>query len=171
MTNIKELVEDLPEIYQNIYGHSEYDGDSSRNCEQRKKVVLDVVREYQSYIGKKDLRVLDLGCAQGFYSFTLANEGCIVDGVDFLDKNINLCRALQEENGLACSFEEKKITLEMVQAIPDDTYDVILFFSVVHHICNENGFEYACKLFETLANKTQFMLTELALKEENYYWR
>ena len=31
---------------------------------------------------EEELRVLDLGCAQGYFSFNLANQGAFVCGVD-----------------------------------------------------------------------------------------
>lgn len=170
MDNIKERVDDLPEIYQNIYGHPEYDNDSSRHCEEREALLRKIISDYQAYSGKREIRVLDLGCAQGYYSFCCADSGAVVDGIDFLDKNVACCKALQEENGLPCQFKEDKITLKMVDDIKDDSYDVILFFSVIHHICHENGFDYARTLMEHLANKGTLILTELALKEEPLYW-
>lgn len=170
MSEIKKLVEALPEVYQNIYGHSEFDEDSSRNCDIRKSCIIEIVKAFQDKLGKKELKVLDLGCAQGYYSFSVAELGCQVDGIDFCKENIDLCKALQNENGLPCNYKHDKITKELVDAIDDGAYDVIMFYSVVHHICNENGFEYARGLFETLANKSQIVLTELALKEEPLYW-
>ncbi len=139
VSTIKELVEALPEVYQNIYGHSEFDEDSSRNCELRKKYILRIISAYQKYSKKKELKVLDLGCAQGYYSFSAAEIGCKVDAVDYLDKNIDLCKALRDENKLDCTFKEDKISMEMIDSIEDGAYDIIMFFSVVHHISNEHG--------------------------------
>ena len=170
MKTLKDYVDDLPEIYQNIYGHPEFDNEISRNCRPRESLIMDVIHRYQKYSGKKNLKILDLGCAQGYYSLSLSKEGHSVEGIDFLDKNIIVCNALKKENNLNCSFKLGELTLEMAQAIPDGKYDVIMLYSVIHHIAHANGFDYARKLMEVLVNKSAFLLTELAVKEEPLYW-
>nr|MCR5404391.1 methyltransferase domain-containing protein [Butyrivibrio sp.] len=170
MSNIKKCVEALPEIYQNIYGHSEFSEGKSRDCKERLVYVEKIIKGYQEFSGKRELRVLDLGCAQGFYSFSLASIGCIVDGIDFNEQNIALCKELQQENGLPCTFRQDVITKEMVDQIDEGAYDVILIFSVIHHIAHEHGFEYARELMTKLAEKSKYVLTELAVKEEPLYW-
>lgn len=168
--DIRQLVEALPEIYQNIYGHEEYDPETSRRCRERESIIKTVVENYRKSTGKAKLKVLDLGCAQGYYSFTIADMGNHVDGIDFLDKNVALCNGLQAENGLDCSFREQEINQQMIDSIEDNSYDIILFFSVVHHICHNHGFGYARKLFSTLAIKGSIVLSELAIKKEPLYW-
>lgn len=168
MKSIEELVKDLPEVYQRIYSHPEYDG-ASRLCQDREIYIVDVVKNLQKKLGKTDLKVLDIGCAQGYFSLTLAKLGCNVRGVDFCGQNINLCRALAEENGLNCSFEHEKVTQEFSDELDDD-YDVVLLLSVIHHSCNESGFDYARKIVETLSRKSKIIITELAVKAEPVYW-
>lgn len=170
MSNIKEYVEALPEIYQNIYGYPEYSEGKSRDCKERLVYIEKIIKAYQDYSGKRELRVLDLGCAQGFYSFSLASFGCIVDGIDFNEQNIALCKELQRENSLSCTFRQDVITKELVDQIADGMYDVIMVFSVIHHIAHEHGFDYARELMTKLADKSEYVLTELAVKEEPLYW-
>ena len=169
-SKVMECVDALPEIYQTIYGHPEYNNDSSRKCAERESDILKVIKLYQNYLGKKKLRVLDIGCAQGYYSFTLQNAGCLVDGVDYNENNIACCEALKEENGLLCDFTHAKIDAEYIDSIEDGSYDVILILSVIHHVCYEHGFRYARTLMEKLAKKATLVITELALKEEPLYW-
>ena len=169
-SKVEEKVRALPEIYQTIYGHPEYNEETSRQCVDREPEILAVVRAYQNFTNKKELRVLDLGCAQGYYSFTLQNQGCLVDGIDFNEKNIDCCNALKEENNLNCNFKQAKIDHEFIDAIDDDAYDIVLILSVIHHVCHENGFEYARGIMEKLAKKGTLVVTELAIKEEPLYW-
>ena len=72
---IKDLVSKLPEIYQTIYGHPEYK--TSRNCDHRLNYITDIVKAYQEKnkekTGKTNVKVLDIGCAQGYYSLHLAD--------------------------------------------------------------------------------------------------
>lgn len=170
MNTIQKCVEELPEVYQCIYGYPEYNQEASRQCDDRWECIRNIVKTYQEKCGRQNLKVLDLGCAQGFYSFSLASIGCIVDGIDFNEKNIALCKELQGENQLSCSFRRDIITKELIGQIAQGQYDLILVFSVIHHIAHEHGFEYAQKLMTTLAEKAQFVLAEIAMKEEPLYW-
>ncbi|MCR5316877.1 MAG: methyltransferase domain-containing protein [Treponema sp.] len=170
MTNsIRDYVQALPEIYQRIWGHPEYDK-SSRGCEDRAIYIVQAVKDLQKMLGKKELRVLDLGCAQGYFCFTLRELGCQVSGIDFCRENIELCKALAEESGLDCSFKQEKLTKDFAQNISLDQYDVVLCLSVIHHVCNEYGFDYARNIFEMLSQKAVIVITELAVKEEPLYW-
>lgn len=169
VAEIDILVQKLPEIYQKIYGHPQHDN-SSRFCDDRKDVVLACVQGFQNFKGRKNLDVLDLGCAQGYFSFSLKSAGCNVSGVDFCKENVDLCNALNEENGWNCDFSTQKIDLDFVSAIPNGKYDVILLLSVIHHICHERGFEYAQSLMTELASKAEIVITELAVKAEPLYW-
>lgn len=165
--NIHQYVSALPEIYQKIWGHPEFDG-SSRFCDDRWSHIEEIVRSLQKISGKKNLQVLDLGCAQGYFCFALQELGCQVTGIDFLKENIEICEALKAENGLQCTFKNEKLTREFVEGLKE--YDIVLCLSLIHHVCHEHGFEYARSVFEALANKAKIVVTELALKQEPCYW-
>lgn len=38
-TNTHKLVSELPEIYQTIFGHPEWDGDAARDCNERLALI------------------------------------------------------------------------------------------------------------------------------------
>ena len=166
---IDEYVKALPEIYQKIWRHPEYD-DTSRLCQDRAEHIVTVVKDLRKKLGKENLRVLDLGCAQGYFCFTLKELGCDVDGIDFCPQNIELCGALNEEVDFRCNFRQEKLTKEFVESLAVGEYDVVLCLSVIHHVANENGFDYARGIFEELSQKAQVVITELAVKEEPLYW-
>lgn len=69
--NLKTLVSELPEIYQTIFGHPEWDGDAARDCNQRLDLITEQYDNLSRVLGRQ-LKVLDLGCAQGFFSLSLA---------------------------------------------------------------------------------------------------
>ncbi|WP_261370573.1 class I SAM-dependent methyltransferase [Xanthomonas citri] len=73
-SSIADLVAALPEKYQPIFGHPEISDGSSRGCEDRLEVILDVVDHLRTALGRP-IRVLDLGCAQGYFSLNLAARG------------------------------------------------------------------------------------------------
>ncbi|MDP1491552.1 kinase, partial [Klebsiella pneumoniae] len=78
-TNTHKLVSELPEIYQTIFGHPEWDGDAARDCNERLALISEQYDSLSRELGRP-LRVLDLGCAQGFFSLSLASKGASVLG-------------------------------------------------------------------------------------------
>ena len=81
--DIAAAVAALPERYQPIFGHPEMDDGPSRACVDRLAEVERVVDALRESLGRP-VRVLDLGCAQGFFAFSLASRGVEVTGVDRL---------------------------------------------------------------------------------------
>ena len=166
---IKKLVADLPEVYQPIYAHPELSEDVSRLCLDRLGKITTTYTALQSFIGRP-LKVLDLGCAQGFFSLNLAEHGAIVHGVDFLDKNVALCNALVLENpALQVSFEESRIE-DIVSSLQTGQYDLVLGLSVFHHIVYEKGVGAVKGLLNSIAEKCGALILELALRDEPLYW-
>ncbi len=167
--HLRDLLAEIPEQYQDIYGHPEYSGNHSRDCLKREKLIRQIIHEIQGKTGKKELKVLDLGCAQGYYSFVAAEMGCDVFGIDMLDINVNVCNALRNETDMNCAFRQQTVQ-KTVESLQDGEYDIVFLFSVIHHISNENGFSYARKMLELLSKKASCVLAEMALKEEPLYW-
>ena len=63
----------LQELYQPIFGHPELNDQAKRNSFDR----LESIKKIYSELAKKferPLRVLDLGCGQGFMTFSLAEQ-------------------------------------------------------------------------------------------------
>lgn len=169
MSEIVSLVSDLPEIYQVIYGHPELSERVSRPCHDRLVKVTQVHDALQHLLGRP-LNVLDLGCGQGFFSLNLAERGAKVHGVDFLDKNIAVCKALaQEHPQLEVSFEINRVE-EVVAGLEPDQYDLILGLSIFHHLVYEKGADEVKGLLERAATRSGALIVELALHAEPLYW-
>ena len=114
--------------------------------------------------------MLDLGCAQGYFSLGLAERGANVHGVDYLDKNIAVCSALAKENPqLKSSFEVGRVE-DVIERLAPDQYDLVLGLSVFHHIVHEKGVDAVVALLERLAKQSGALIVELALREEPLYW-
>ncbi|WP_052696562.1 methyltransferase domain-containing protein [Pantoea sp. BL1] len=166
---LHDLITALPEVYQTIFGHPEWDSNVSRNCNERLDVIYEVYTTLSNKLGRP-LKVLDLGCAQGFFSLTLANKGATVKGIDFLDKNIDVCRKLAEENeSLNVEFDTGRIE-DVIENIEPRDYDLVIGLSVFHHLVHEHGIEKVRNLLSKLANSVHAMILELALREEPLYW-
>lgn len=166
---INHLVSLLPEIYQPIYQHSELFQDVSRTCEDRLSYLVAVhnaLREKLNY----PVRVLDLGCAQGFFSLNIAALGARVHGIDSLDKNIALCQALADESaGIQATFETGRVE-EIIATLLPDQFDLVLGLSVFHHLIHEHGLSSVQHLLTKLAQTVPVGIFEVALRSEPLYW-
>lgn len=166
---IEQLVSRLPEIYQPIFGHPELSGQVSRPCIDRLAKIVQIHDGLCHVLGRQ-LNVLDLGCAQGYFSLSLAKQGANVCGIDFLDKNIDVCNALVKENpGLQARFETGRVE-DVVDRLESGQYDLVLGLSVFHHIVHEKGIPTVKALLERIAAQSGALIVELALREEPLYW-
>lgn len=163
------LVAALPEIYQPIFGHPELSARVSRSSDDRLAQILAVHNALVRMLDRP-VRVLDLGCAQGFFSHHLASHGAVVHGIDFLEANIAVCNALADERGDAISLFETKTVDEALMDLKADEYDLVLGLSVFHHLIHEKGFSHVRELYRGLASNALACLFELALAEEPLYW-
>lgn len=166
---ISELVAALPEIYQPIYGHAEYNAVAARDCAERLRHIVGAYEQLAAQLGRP-LKVLDLGSSQGFFSFQLAARGATVQGVDFLAANVAICRGLALEHPeLAVTFEVGRIE-EFLPRVQVGQYDLVLGLSVFHHLIHEMGTEPVERLLGSLAGKVYAGIFELALAQEPLYW-
>jgi len=166
---LNELIPRLPEVYQPIFGHPEFQADASRPCSDRLESITCIYKSLSNILGRP-LRVLDLGCAQGFFSFNLAALGATVQGVDFLPQNIELCDTLARENkNLDVSFVSQRVE-ERISSLKEGEYDIALGLSVFHHIIHEHGIESVKELITKLAHTTGALILEFALKDEPLFW-
>lgn len=166
---VEAAVAKLPYMYQPIYGHPELSNPASRSCEDRLVYIL-AVHDALTTALKRPLRVLDLGCAQGFFCHHLASRGARVHGIDFLQESIDVCKALAYERGDKVSIFENRNVDEFLPSIQKGEYDLVLGLSVFHHLIHENGIERVRELLFNLGRVTLACLFELALSEEPLYW-
>ncbi|EFO0243114.1 methyltransferase domain-containing protein [Escherichia coli] len=167
--NLESLISDLPEIYQTIFGHEKWNDASSRDCSIRLAIITEQYQKLEKSL-QRPLRVLDLGCAQGFFSLSLAKLGATVRGIDFLPANILVCQALADENpDLDVTFEVGRIE-EVIKSLTENDYDMVIGLSVFHHIVHEHGLAQVKQWIKRLADCTVILIMELALREEPLYW-
>lgn len=166
---VAALVARLPEVYQPIYGYPELSGDASRATEDR---LEDIIRAYEALSARlgRPLRVLDLGCAQGFISLSVASLGASVVGVEMLPENAGLCRKLAALNpALDVSFVEARLE-DFVPSLEKDRFDLVLLLSVIHHVAFHVSPEIAESSVQHIRSCAPVLLAELALADEPLYW-
>ena len=130
---IEKLVKEIPEQYQQIFDHPQFDLLSARDCKPRLSLfnkIYDLLKNHY----KRNIRVLDLGCAQGYFSLNLATKGAIVTGIDNCQENINLCIELaKSNNSLTTKFLKENIQ-DFIYSQDLDDFDLVIGLSVLHHI-------------------------------------
>ena len=166
---LASLVAQLPEIYQPIYGHPNLSITASRQCDDRLKSILKVYSSLNLVL-KRPLRVLDLGCAQGYLSFSLAAKGASVYGVDLQKENIAVCQSLADEySNLSTSFQVQPIEI-VIEHLKPDEFDLVLGLSVFHHLIHQHGTETVRGWLSILAEKVEVAIFEFAMPDEPLYW-
>jgi len=166
---IEHLVAALPEKYQPIFGHPEISDNFSRACDDRLALVRETYEALQALHGRP-LRVLDLGCAQGYFSLNLAAAGADVVGIDYLPANVAVCEALANEcPDLKAKFHVGRIE-DVIDKIQPSEFDLVLGFSVFHHVIHEKGALAVKDLLNTAVERVGCLLLEMALKSEPLYW-
>lgn len=166
---IRNLVAQLPEIYQPIFGHPELSEQTSRPCEDRLQKIAAVYKSMERQLGRP-LSVLDLGCSQGFFCLHLAQLGATVHGVDFLDKNVAVCEALAAEHPTwKLTFQVGRVE-DFIEELTPGRYDLVLGLSVFHHVAYASGADNVKRLLKRLAEATGAQIFELALRDEPLYW-
>lgn len=167
---INKLIEILPEVYQPIFGHPDLNIKHSRPCEDRLTHISEVCVSLKKTLNRR-IRILDLGCAQGFFSLSLAQKtNSFVYGIDFQKENIDVCNQLASENtSLNVIFEKGRIE-HIIEEINTGEYDLVLCLSVLHHLIHEKGYKYTHSLLNVLSNKVNAIVCELAVYEEPLYW-
>ena len=167
-TALPALVAALPELYQPVYGHPEHAA-PQRACEDRLARLVAVHDALAAALGRP-LRVLDLGCAQGYFCFELAARGASVRGVDADASSIALCRALGAEHpGLDVVFEEGSVEAALDELAPGGV-DLVIGLSVFHHLVYRHGFDPVRERLERLLGQVAAGVFELALGSEPLYW-
>ena len=162
MEPLKNLVAVLPQVYQPIYGHPELSGTAIRNCEDRLEQIV-AVHDALAHCLQRPVRVLDLGCAQGWFSLSLARKGAQVIGIDYLPANIDLCNGLVAENpGLKVRFALLDIQ-QLPAQLKADQFDLVLGLNVFHHLCYRNGRKWTRHLLGLIFAAIPVALLEMAL--------
>jgi SAM-dependent methyltransferase len=171
-SRIANLVSRLPELYQPIFGHPELSAGARRGSDDRLAALVGPLIA----LGKPRLRLLDIGCAQGYFALSLAREatarGIIVEvvGIDTLDRNIDLCRELAAESGLPVEFRLAELDRAFVESLEPDSYDGVLLLNVLHHVAARQGFPAARNALLGLMERVDVLACELARAVEPETW-
>lgn len=166
--HLAALIANLPEVYQPIYG---YITDAvSRDADLPRTDHILAAADAVAAERGRPLRVLDLGSAQGYFCFLLAERGHQVVGVEYLAQNIAVSRALAERHpDLDVDFIHDDLGV-VPGLVTESRFDLVLGLSILHHMVHRDGLESTVALVRALAEAVPFGLFEMARCEEPVYW-
>lgn len=136
---------------------------STRDCTDRLELVT-------SHLPSDSQSLLDIGSNAGFFLVNLARHGLHCHGIE-QDPDLciftSLTAYLMDLPTVTC--ECTTFDQPYVQRAP--TFDIVLNFSVMHHVCMAQGLPYATDLLTALSRLTRrAMFFEMGHSEENADW-
>ncbi|MGD9996121.1 MAG: methyltransferase domain-containing protein [Ilumatobacteraceae bacterium] len=167
-STLDELIAQLPERYQPIYGRE--DDSTSRAADSPRSSAIASTVDSVARLTDRPLRILDLGSAQGYYAFLLAERGHHVTGIDYLPINVAVSRAVHEGHPhLKVEFVEADLS-DLGAVLSGGDFDVVLGLSVLHHIAFRDGHDAAMAMVQLLRDQVPHGIFEMALRTEPVYW-
>ena len=164
----------LPEAYQPAWGFVETAEQARRGSADRFALVL---RNIAALPGDGILRVLDIGCAQGYFSLGLYAElkklGRAVEviGVDSLESNVRFCGRLAEYHGIEARFIHDRFDEGFFTRHQLARFDAILALNVLHHIRQLQGGGAAEQAaVAAMRAHSRVLLCEVAQADESLDW-
>lgn len=99
------------------------------------------------------LRVLDVGCGNGFTCNEFLERGCTVCGIDMSESGIAEARAAYPQ----ARFEVLAADAEMLENLQEEPFDLVVSTEVVEHLYAPR--EFACGCFKALKPGGRFICT------------
>jgi len=119
------------------------------------------------YFGSRlpDIRCIDVGCHEGFYSVAMARKGMReVRGVDVRQESLEKARLIAEALELKnLTFDQQNC--EQMQPQPGETYELCLFLGVLYHLENPM---LALRNISRLTQEVCVIETQVADEVEGY---
>lgn len=113
--------------------------------------------EFISQYLSEDETLLDVGCAEGYFTAKAAEMGLTATGIESNSKRVQYANSEWEVDG-NLDFSSQKVTPENVAHLPD--VDVIFFLTVHQHFFTLFTVEEAMEMFKVLCDKTDLLFYE-----------
>lgn len=121
---------------------------TTRECEDRWAMVAQAIKNVQAR------SLLDLGCAEGYFVRKAGEMGLFAIGVDRDYNRLGLIESARmidksEHSGFVLS----SIDPDLLKTVPQ--FDVVLCFSVMHHIIRQNSYEHGLEMLRLMRRVTK----------------
>jgi 2-polyprenyl-3-methyl-5-hydroxy-6-metoxy-1,4-benzoquinol methylase len=158
------------DAYQPVYKleHQFSNKSVSRDCVDRCKLLQEDLG-----VDLPNLRILDVGCSMGYLTLFLADKGASTLGIDAHAPNVAFCRSLARALGVDARFEVDVFNEAFTQKLQEGEHDVVLLFSVLHHVVAKYGLASVQKMMSRVLDSSDVIYVELARKSEDvpFAWR
>lgn len=118
-------------------------GWSSDQPTRANRYVFPVVQSLAGRLGP-GVRVLDVGCGNGYIAGCLLDLGCTVVGIDLSEQGISIAR----DNYPQARFEVLPADHELLERLGEEPFDVVIATEVIEHLYDPPDFAAGC--FEAL---------------------
>jgi hypothetical protein len=133
--------------YQPIWMGNRHSKRSVRECEDRWAIVEETLTATNA------ANLVDLGCAEGYFVRRTAETGRIAIGVDRDYNRLGLIEpARMFDRSKGSGFILGDIEPELIGRLPK--FDVVICFSVMHHILRQNSLGHAREVLAAIASVT-----------------
>lgn len=129
-------------------------------CESR----LDVLQS-ETQLGAGD-RVLDIGANVGFFSFSLVNQGVMVDSVELQSDSFEIGAALSKLYKKDVNYINKPVSLELLNHLGHQ-YQCVLLLSVVHWIMKQKGKDETLAILQKISSMADTIFFEVPSSEND----
>ena len=124
---------------------------ATRKCTDRWTLVEQAIDRF----GSKNL--LDLGCADGYFTRMAGEKGLFSIGVDYEHRRLSLIEgARMFDKSKNSGFVLSNIDVDFLTKLP--TFDVVLFFSIMHHIWRQYPHEYGLQVLREIRRITKHVM-------------
>lgn len=137
-SSIRAFYDRLSPHFRALWGPHLHDGYYRTGAETKEEAQEELVRHFIAEGGiERGARVLDVGCGMGATSVHLARElGCDVTGITLSPVQVELARALAEEQGVEVRFE----VMDADAIGLDGQFDVLWMIGVLGHLSDQAAF-------------------------------
>ena len=163
----------LPESYQPIWGMEAARDKARRACDDRVAAMLPSI---EALPAGAVMRILDIGCAQGYFSFALKHRlaqvgrDAEVIGVDYLLDNIEFCKQVAKYHNSDVRFIYDQFDVDFFKRNDLGQFDVVLALNVLHHIRALKGEVAANGAMEAIRAHSRVLVCEIAQTREGLEW-
>lgn len=150
--------------YQPFYGYDDDRNDSWRR-DQLKSDIAVLMNRFVRGQKPHQIRVLDVGSNAGYAAMVLSESIPHVIGVELDAGLVDLANTLAKRSGSRARFMAND-AFELLKSGDAENIDAILILNVIHQVVHARGLDFAKSILAAVAAKVDFVLIELARREE-----